>query len=88
MSDLCGCLLILLAVFGIYAVIIVPPAVILTRRNKKEAAASTAHPTNVPAEVPSDILLSGGVEHCPGGSPGDAVACLFEPDVSSCPKIY
>jgi hypothetical protein len=30
-----------------------------------------------PAHIPSNISLSGGIEHCPGGSPGDAVSCTF-----------
>jgi len=74
-DDCCPFFIFTVVVVIILAAIIVPTVVVLTRKKKNVNA-------NVPANVPSDISQSGGIEHCPGGSPGNAVACSFEPDAT------
>jgi len=66
------------AIVSVIIVIAVVPAVVLTRIKENKTAATSTH-------IPSNISLSGGIEHCPGGSLGDAVKCTFRPQV--CPLI-
>src|ERR1700722_7137038 len=69
------------AIVSVIIVIAVVPAVVLTRIKKNKPAATSTN-------IPSNISLSGGIEHCPGGSPGDAVKCMFQPQVCLLLLIY
>jgi len=55
----------------------VVPAVVITWMKKHSEQGPSGSSSNT--TIPSNLTLSGGINHCPGGDPGGAQLCSFEP---------